>query len=236
MATARPVLYFDDIVRGYESAKKPRLLIALLCALVVVAIISACGGSGDDDTGEADATATASGEAPAATVTAAAGDATATPAAGGSEPTLPPPTITPSDPIPDDWLSYTDPVFGFSFRYPADLVFEDRSPEPGAAVLYERILDYRSASDQQRAFTFSVSAVREGTTAGQWARENTACDAASYADTAIDGAASIICTADERAPAGAAAIKHGDKVYWLISILEPGEFSLILASLRLTGG
>jgi len=203
-----------------------------LWAVAGVALLGIAGGAGiliassggEEEVVQRVATATA-----AATATSSPASTSATPVAS--------PTSTPESspsPIPDDWPTYTDPVLGFSLRYPPDLTAEDLTGPSPDGIDY-RLIKFGSSGDSRRGFTVSFSQA-SGRSLEEWAIEYAACGPTTTQSAALAGFAAISCvreTAEGEPGTPAIVAKKGDLMV-LISVggLTEVEFNHLINSFR----
>lgn len=136
--------------------------------------------------------------------------------AGDEEETLPPADSTPGSPVgaqsvltttstptavpvPDDWLTYVDAEFGFSFPYPPRLASVQVASQPGLpGGESARFVELRDAAGE-RGLAVLVTPVG-GLTVDQWVDEYTACggDAgAEEEELVIAGEKALRCQVDQ---------------------------------------
>jgi hypothetical protein len=143
-------------------------------------------------------------------------------------------TLAPAEsptPTPAAWLTYVDPVRGFSLDYPSDLVAKDvTGPSPDG--LNERAIEFRSAEDNSRAFVISVSENVKGLTLEQWAVEYGACQPKSIQQSTLGGIPALACTREvvEGRPGPAVLADHGGKIFLLSGHLTESEFDQLRES------
>lgn len=155
-------------------------------------------------------------------------------------PTLPPvPTVLPLPTLPSvpaDWLTYADPVLGFSLRYPPDLVLTDTGPSPQGG-LQERDLVVRSAQDRSRVFSISIiESNPRGLTIDEWAVEFAACNPKSTQEGLLAGIRAIFCSREvvEGRSQPSVLAEHGGRIFLISagSTLTDSEFSAVLQSFQ----
>jgi hypothetical protein len=153
-----------------------------------------------------------------------------------------PTTVTPSaaattqpspDGVPTDWQTYTDPVLGFSLRYPGDLTLEDLTPSRGTGGRYERVLDARSPTDSGRAVSVEVIANPDNVSPRDWALAETACIPDSIEDTSIAGQPAVSCIEQAtETPHPTVLFGHQGRMFEIGSLLMDSEFDLVIGSLQ----
>jgi len=189
---------------------KPPLLI-VVTILGLAAALTACGDAEED-------------VAPQPTGTVTTGPETSSPAT---------PTVVSSPAaIPADWATHTDPVLGFSLRYPSDLIPRDLTG-PSTVTGVESAFEFRSPIESLRGFTFQVSSNAEGVTPIAWLRDHAACLPGTFIDGTVAGQPAVFCTSEPaEIPEQAVAFLQMDKIVFMTSILPEAEFDLVVASLR----
>jgi hypothetical protein len=202
--------------------------VVLLGAVSAVAVIVASPG-GEEEVVQQPASITPTPGSPTPTL-----GASTTPSPGGSATPLPSPDSSP-DAVPADWQTYDDPVLGFSLRYPADLVFKDRTQPSPVDGLSERALEFRSSTEPPpRAFTISVSSNSKGLTSEQWLLRYAACLPGTIGQGIVAGRGATFCTSEPaEVPEAAVALEHMGKMFFITAVLPPAELEQIIASLRL---
>jgi|SRR3990170_6419142 len=144
----------------------------------------------------------------------------------------PTPTPEPTPGAPADWLTYVDPVLGFSLQYPPDLTFTDLTGPTPTDGLNERAVEFRSSEDPSRAFVISVSPRTKDITLEQWAIEYAACQPKSIRQSTLGGIPALACTREviEGRPGPAVLADHGGKIFLMSGHLADSEFSQLRAS------
>jgi len=145
-------------------------------------------------------------------------------------------TASPTDPIPDTWLTYLDPVLGFSLRYPPDLVLKDLTGPSPQGGLRERDLQFRAPRTQPRGFTVSViESFPEGISLEDWAWEYAGCPRESIHLSTLDNVLAVRCTRevyeDYREPAMVS--EYGGRMFLISGTgLSEAEFDLVFSSFK----
>jgi hypothetical protein len=194
----------------------PRLWILPVLGLIA-ALGFACGDSGDD-LSQSIATATPK--------------ASATPVTTTASSTPSPSVTTTASPV--GWKSYADPLVGFTLSYPSDLIFNDLTGPSPADGFNERVLQFRSASDQSRSFAISISSNANGLTPEDWALQFTACLPETIRQGTVGGKPAIFCTAlPEAIPEATVLLDSSGTILHFSSIMPASEFDQVIASVRL---
>jgi hypothetical protein len=193
----------------------------ILPVLGLIAVLGfACGDSGDDQPQSGTSSATVA------------------PTTQKSTPILtasstPTPTVRTAE-SPVGWKSFTDPLVGFTLSYPPDLIFNDLTGPGPAGGFNERVLQFRSASDQSRSFAISISANANGLTPEDWALEFTACLPETIEQGTVGGKPAIFCTAlPEEIPEATVLLESSGTILHFSSIMPASEFDQVIASVRL---
>ena len=168
--------------------------------------------------------------------------ATAIPTATGVDPLIQPPTTAlptvgavttaPSTEIPADWKTHSDPILGFSIRYPSDLVLTDLTPVPGTGGGYKRVLDFRSPSDSSRGFSIEVIANPSALSPEEWALSQTACLPKTIQRTTLQGYPAILCTEDADGPHPSIVSARGGDIFEVGWTIDAPESDLLISSLQ----
>ncbi len=135
--------------------------------------------------------------------------------------------------VPSDWKAYTDPVLGFSLRFPPDLTAKDLTTPGNTSGLSERVIDIRSEADPSRGVSISVSSIDADLTPEEWALKYTACLPDTIEETVVEGYPAVSCIANALRAHPSLIIHSLDKVYLIGWRLAPEESDGMLASLRL---
>jgi hypothetical protein len=197
----------------------PRLW--MLPVLGLIAVLGfACGDSGDDKPQSGG---------PSATVAPTTQNSTLIPTASST----PSPSVT-TTASPVGWKSYADPLVGFTLSYPSDLIFNDLTGPSPADGFNERVLQFRSASDQSRSFAISISSNANGLTPEDWALQFTACLPETIRQGTVGGKPAIFCTAlPEAIPEATVLLDSSGTILHFSSIMPASEFDQVIASIRL---
>ena len=142
--------------------------------------------------------------------------------------------------IPEDWLTYVDPVLDFSLRYPPDLVSKDLtpvSPGPTSDGLNERVIQFQSATDHRRSVSISISPNAGELSPERWALEFTGCVPETLEPATVAGTDAVFCTDEAgESPVGAYVFELIDGKVFFATSRMPGygfgqEFDLMIASI-----
>ena len=158
----------------------------------------------------------------------------------GAEPTprdgTPSPAATTSAgtpvPVPSDWKEYTDSELGFTVSYPSDLIAKDvTGPTPGTGWV-QRVIEFRSAEDNSRAFIIGVYSNAEALTAGEWMQEYSACLPETVRQGSVAGQTAVFCTSVPLYPEMAVAFDYQGRMFYIAAVIDESEFESVLSSLR----
>jgi hypothetical protein len=146
-----------------------------------------------------------------------------------------PPTPTPSSPtntpapVPSGWMGYLDGEFGFSLSYPPDLVFEDLT-SPTASD--RRVLDFGSASDEERGFVIDIIENTQELTIDEWSEG--ICQVGTKMEGTVAGSRALFCTREvlEGHPESTVLTEYRQKLFLLSARVTEAEFELVVESLR----
>ena len=153
------------------------------------------------------------------------GDDTPSPAA-----TTPIASGTPA-PVPSDWKDYTDSALGFSLRYPPDLIAKDSTGPGPQDGWVQRVIEFRSAEDNSRAFIIGVYSNAEALTAGEWLQEYSACLPETVRQGSVAGQTAVFCTSVPLYPEMAVAFEHQGRMFYIAAVIDENEFESVLSSL-----
>lgn len=148
------------------------------------------------------------------------------------------PTPSPVPSIPADWQTYTDPVLGFSLRYPPDLVIADLTGPNPTAGLNERVFQFRSPSEPSRSFSLSISSNPDGLGPEEWLLNKAACLPGTLEQGNVAGQPATLCTSQpEEIREAAVAFGWMGKILFITSIMPASgfesDFELMVGSIRL---
>jgi hypothetical protein len=151
----------------------------------------------------------------------------------GSPTSLPSSTLAPT--VPAEWETFTDPVLGFTLRYPAGLMPVDLTGSTPVGGLMERVWVFQPSDDGAggHGFAISISANQEAHSIDEWV-QFTACTRESLRDVMVSGERALRCTAMATETAGEGAVIEiaGSMLYISSGDMDSNEFDLMIGSIQ----